>query len=66
MTTTGSVDTTQSGTYTITYTDTDTSGNIGTATRIVTVTPDITAPNIYYLYQGDESTIFTGQNYSYG
>ena len=33
----GTVDTSTSGTYTITYTATDAAGNVGTATRIITV-----------------------------
>jgi hypothetical protein len=41
--TTGTVDTTTVGVYIITYTSTDPSGNIGTATRVVNVV-DTTAP----------------------
>ena len=41
--TTGTVDTTKVGVYTITYTSTDASGNAGTATRTVNVV-DTTAP----------------------
>ena len=41
----GTVDTDTVGTYTITYTATDASGNVGTATRTVTVV-DTTAPVI--------------------
>jgi hypothetical protein len=37
--TTGTVDTTAAGTYTITYTATDAAGNVGTNTRMVTVAP---------------------------
>ena len=43
--TTGTVDTTTVGAYTLTYTSTDASGNAGTATRTVNVT-DTTAPEI--------------------
>jgi hypothetical protein len=43
VTTTGTVDTSTVGTYTLTYTATDTSGNENTATRTVTVA-DTTAP----------------------
>jgi len=44
----GAVDTTMVGTYTITYSATDTAGNTATATRTVNVvaTPDTTAPVI--------------------
>jgi len=42
----GTVDTSTIGSYTITYTATDASGNVGTATRTVTVNPDTTAPVI--------------------
>jgi hypothetical protein len=43
--TTGSVDTSAVGTYTVTYTATDVSNNVGTATRTVMVV-DTTAPVI--------------------
>jgi len=48
VTASGSVNTSTVGSYTITYTATDSAGNIGTATRIVTVTaaPDTTPPVI--------------------
>ena len=46
ITVSGTVDTNTPGTYTITYTATDASGNVGTATRTVTVNPDTTAPVI--------------------
>lgn len=48
---TGSVDTSKVGKYTLTYTATDSAGNIGTATRIINVTevPDITVPVITLL-----------------
>ena len=36
---TGTVDTSTAGTYTVTYSATDSSGNVGTKTRTVTVTP---------------------------
>ena len=37
VTASGTVDTSAAGTYTITYTATDAAGNVGTATRTVTV-----------------------------
>ncbi|MBU1958909.1 DUF5011 domain-containing protein [bacterium] len=40
---TGSVDTTKVGEYTLTYTATDSTGNVGTATRVVKVI-DVTSP----------------------
>ena len=52
--TTGSVDTDTVGSYTVTYTSTDASGNTGTATRTVNVV-DTTAPVV----------TVTGDNYSY-
>jgi len=41
-----SINTTFEGIYTVTYTATDTSGNIGTNIRTITVTQDIIAPTI--------------------
>jgi len=59
--TTGSVDTSTLDSYTITYTATDTAGNIGTATRIVNVV-DVTKPIITIL--GDNPvTIEFGSEY---
>lgn len=46
VTPSGTVDTNIAGTYPISYTATDASGNVGTATRIVTVGADTTAPVI--------------------
>ena len=47
VTTTGSVDTAVAGTYTLTYTATDTRGNISTATRTVNVlAPASTPPSV--------------------
>ena len=46
VTASGAVDTSTIGSYTITYTATDASGNVGTAIRTVTVNPDTTAPVI--------------------
>lgn len=47
VTTNGSVDTSTVGTYTLTYTATDSRGNIGTATRTVTVlAPASTPPTV--------------------
>ena len=43
VTASGSVDISTAGSYTITYTATDAAGNVGTATRTVTVV-DTTAP----------------------
>ena len=40
VTSSGTVDTSAVGTYTITYTATDAAGNVGTATRTVTVVSD--------------------------
>jgi hypothetical protein len=51
--TSGSVDTDKVGTYTLTYTATDASGNAGTATRTVnvvdTVAPVITSPSVFII-----------------
>ena len=44
VTTSGTVDTTTDGTYTLTYTATDSRGNIGTATRSVTVNAPASTP----------------------
>jgi len=60
VTTTGSVDTTTVGVYTITYTATDLSNNTVTATRTVNVvapTPDTTPPIITLL--GDDTEAIT-------
>jgi DNA/RNA endonuclease G (NUC1) len=47
VTTSGTVDTSTAGTYTLTYTATDSKGNIGTATRTVTVlAPASTPPSV--------------------
>ena len=47
VTTSGAVDTSAAGTYTLTYTATDSKGNIGTATRTVTVlAPASTPPTV--------------------
>jgi P2-related tail formation protein len=46
VTVSGTVDINTPGTYTITYSATDTAGNTGTATRIVTVVDDTTTPVI--------------------
>ena len=45
VTSSGTVDTSKVGTYTITYTSTDASGNTGTETRTVNVV-DTTGPDI--------------------
>ncbi|MDD3122738.1 MAG: DUF5011 domain-containing protein, partial [Candidatus Izemoplasmatales bacterium] len=52
---TGSVDTAIAGDYTLTYTLRDSSGNIGTFTRVVTVT-DTLLPASFTLTNGDFST----------
>ncbi len=44
--TTGSVNTSATGTYTIIYTSTDSSGNIASSTRTVNVVPDLVPPTI--------------------
>jgi hypothetical protein len=51
---TGSANTSAVGTYTITYTATDSSGNISTATRTVNVVADTTAPVITILGSSSE------------
>ena len=61
VTSTGTVDTSTVGTYTITYSATDASGNTGTATRTVNVV-DTTAPVITVL--GDNPATVT-QNTTY-
>ena len=46
VTVSGTIETSTAGTYTITYTATDTAGNVGTAKRIVTVLDTTTIPVI--------------------
>jgi hypothetical protein len=61
VTVTGLVDTNKLGTYTQTYTAADTSGNIGSATRVVNVV-DGQAPNV--TLQGEaEITLYVGDSY---
>ena len=62
VTTTGTVDTTTVGQYTITYSATDASGNEGTATRMVTVV-DTTAP-VITLSGSATVTIVKGSTYT--
>ncbi|UFH59121.1 DUF5011 domain-containing protein [Sulfurovum mangrovi] len=63
----GSVDTSTAGTYTVTWTATDTAGNIGSASRTVIVVEDVvedTTPPVVTL-NGDASvTITVGSSYS--
>ncbi len=58
---TGSVNTNTVGSYTITYSATDLAGNVGTATRTVTVV-DTTKPVITLV--GGDVTIEVGENYT--
>jgi len=61
VTITGSVDTTTVGTYTLTYSTIDFSGNEANATRVVTVI-DVTAPVI--TLNGDQNiTLIVGESY---
>lgn len=63
VTTSGSVDTSTLGTYTITYSATDQSGNSGSLTRTVNViAPDTTAP-VITLNDTDSVTLFEGGLY---
>ncbi len=55
---TGTVDTAVIGTYTITYTATDAAGNVGTATRTVTVELPLADLNPYYHF--DPSSLSAG------
>ena len=61
VTPTGSVDTSELGTYIITYSATDASGNIGTVTRTVNVV-DTTAP-IITLIGANQMTVVLGGTY---
>lgn len=61
--TSGTVDTTTLGTYTITYTATDKAGNTATATRTVTVIADTVAPVVTLNGAGNIS-VYQGANYS--
>ncbi len=61
VTTTGSVDTNTAGTYTITYSATDSVGNTTTANRVVTVTADVTAPVITVMTGNDSIEAGTQQ-----
>ena len=63
VTSSGTVDTTTVGTYTITYSATDAVGNTGTATRTVTVVLDNTPPVITLLGEATV-TIEFGSTYS--
>ena len=62
VTASGTVDTSTVGTYTITYTATDTAGNAGTATRTVNVV-DTTAP-VITVTGSNPLTIERGSNYT--
>ncbi len=64
MTTSGSVDTSQSGTYTVTYNCTDLSNNTTTRTATVHVIAD-TEPPMITLYGETETTLYIGQTYSH-
>ncbi len=60
----GSVDTTKTGEYTLTYTVKDSSGNTAAATRKVTVKapvtkPTVTLPNISTVYPGEKTVYLT-------
>ena len=63
VTSSGTVDTSTVGTYTITYSATDAVGNTGTATRTVTVVLDNTPPVITLLGEATV-TIEVGSTYS--
>ena len=68
VTTSGTVDTSNPDTYTVTYTCTDSSGNASTATRIVTVvaaeTPADTTDPVITINGSSELTITAGTTYT--
>ena len=67
VTTSGTVDTSVAGTYTITYTATDKSGNKATATRTVNVvnpTPTDTTPPVITVLGSNPATVNLGATYT--